>query len=276
MLTLKKGRKMNILSRLGIFASFLLVTVSAVYIYSPTNGSFAADLSLDVESAVSVAVSTDNVLMSGFPGEVVSSAPMRIYGHSNNRNGFAVFLADADDDTSLRSDTTSDALVSKTITPADINALESEDDFNTALINMLHKRCLKANLGENEWGFSTEYFDFVMGNYGHSGEEYVFPINKEWSLDDDSDAITIALQFNVIMSTRKSNTQLESNTVYHSLSTIDSNGWARTDENKITYEDVVFMAHIGSKLTSGEYKDDIRITAYPIDAILMALEPSGA
>ena len=112
----------QILEKTGVFASSLLVTVFAVFMYSPTNGTNAtstaadngtnADITVNIGSTLSMALSSDEAVMNGAPGEIVTSTPLTVYGQTNHLYGLAVLISDADDDIALHHEATEAKLTS--------------------------------------------------------------------------------------------------------------------------------------------------------------------
>lgn len=97
----------GILSNIGIFASSLLVTVIAVYFYSPVIGSHADEARMSVAATVNpiISLSLDTSLVSFdlTPGDgaTFSSLPINAVVDTNSSSGYDLFFSSVDDTTDM-------------------------------------------------------------------------------------------------------------------------------------------------------------------------------
>lgn len=99
--------------RIGIFALSMFTVASAIYLFSPTNGSHAdnADVSIDVGAAVNLRLDKDVLAMNGdvntfITGEITVSVS------TNSVFGYTLAMEDTDNITDLTSTTSSDRFAS--------------------------------------------------------------------------------------------------------------------------------------------------------------------
>ena len=90
---------------LGVFASSLLVAASAVYIYSPTFGSHAAEskeaeINLTVASALGIRTSADNLNLEANIGDFTHGS-IDVDVTTNSQYGYTLTLEDSDNESSL-------------------------------------------------------------------------------------------------------------------------------------------------------------------------------
>ena len=141
----------NLHTKIGIFASSALVAASAVYFYSPTFGSHAAEsqsaeVNLTVASALGIRTSADNLNLEANVGDFVHGS-INVDVITNSQYGYTLTLEDSDDESSLVHTNTSveDKLIS---------------DFTGAKT--------PAEMTDNTWGFSLDessyYFIPTLGN----------------------------------------------------------------------------------------------------------------
>ena len=146
-----KLKMKNLHTKIGIFASSALIAASAVYFYSPTFGSHAAEsqsaeVSLTVASALGISTSADNLNLEANVGSFVHGS-INVDVITNSQYGYTLTLEDSDDESSLVHTNTSvsDKLVS---------------DFSGAKTS--------AAMDDNTWGFSLDessyYFIPTLGN----------------------------------------------------------------------------------------------------------------
>ena len=139
----------NKITLLGVFASALLVTASAVYIYSPVNGSHAdssagTDVNLSISSAIALRTDTDELDLNASVGSFVHGT-VNADVITNSQYGYTLTLEDTDNNSSMTSTTVSDVVTS---------------DFAGAKTS--------ATMGDNTWGYSLNQTDYyyipVNGN----------------------------------------------------------------------------------------------------------------
>ena len=264
----------QILEKTGVFASFLLITVSSVFIYSPTNGSnaasTAADVAVNIGSSLAFSLSTDNVEMEGRPGQTVVSDPIRIYAFTNNAGGMRVTVSDADDDVYMRH-TEVDSYIREAYAGL-MDELQasglSEEEFTISKFAVdgvfdVSNLFRVDTLGDNEWGVINNIHTFAYNN----GYQYVFPMAK----NSDGSGMTLIWS-------KKANSQYtpgdhtdirlhtDGEQQYGDVVVInDGYGYSefvRIDDDLNAYEDVKFAVKIGN-VTSGTYTDTVLFTVYP-------------
>ena len=133
----------NLHKNIGIFASTLFVTASAVYLYSPTFGLHAAEtkeaeVSLTIASTIGLNLDKNNLALEANVGDFVTGT-INASVTSNSQYGYTLTLEDVDNDSSLiHSNTTiEDKLTS---------------DFTGAKTS--------AAMADNTWGFSLDATDY--------------------------------------------------------------------------------------------------------------------
>lgn len=104
---------LNILAKIGIFASFLLVAFFSLLIYSPvveTRATSSSDSNLEIEttvaSVISLTTSTDDAVMGYNEPNAPQNLPsttMSVNVSTNSAYGYTLTLEDGDDDTNMTS-----------------------------------------------------------------------------------------------------------------------------------------------------------------------------
>ena len=130
---------------LGIFASSLLVTASAVYIYSPTFGSHAAEskeaeVSLTVTSTLGIRTSADNLNLEANVGSFVHGA-IDVDVITNSQYGYTLTLEDSDAESSL---------------------VHSNSSVEDKLTSFYAGAKTSSSMTDNTWGFSLNNTDYYM------------------------------------------------------------------------------------------------------------------
>lgn len=97
---IRKGASYDFFGKLGIFASSLLVSASAVYLYSPVIGSHAAEsattvIRTNVGSVISLSASSDSVDMSANVNSFVHDT-VDLTVVTNSQYGYSLTIEDAD------------------------------------------------------------------------------------------------------------------------------------------------------------------------------------
>lgn len=244
----------GVLDKIGVFSVTLLATVFAVFMYSPTNGSFAAgddasDVTVNVGTVLSFGISSDSVLISGTPGETVITDPIRAYGYTNNRRGLTVCVNDADDDNNLNN---IDASIDDKIRPFRNDILEaitsgqmSSDDLDPSSFEI-------EKMGDNEWGYVADYAKALFD----STKTYVLPLNVDekeelvFTLDSPTSQYSEGLHVDTYNGDNGSKGVVE---------------YGHVDDNGMAYGDVQFAIKLGRRLTSGTYTDTVEFTAFAED-----------
>ena len=129
----------------GVFASSLLVAASAVYIYSPTFGSHAAEskeaeVNLTVASTLGIRTSADNLNLEANVGDFVHGA-IDVDVLTNSQYGYTLTLEDSDNESSL------------------VHTNSSVEDKLTSLYSGAKT---SSTMTDNTWGFSLNETDYYM------------------------------------------------------------------------------------------------------------------
>ena len=261
------------MEKTGVFASFLLVTVFSVFIYSPTNGSnatsTAADVTVNIGSSLAFSLSSDKVEMEGRPGQTVVSDPIRVYAFTNNARGMRVAVSDADDDVYMRH-----TEVDSYIREAYAGLMDEQQDSGLSEEEFIISKYAVDGvfdvsnlfqidtLGDNEWGVINNIHTLAYNN----GYQYVFPMTK----NSTGSGMTL------IWSKKANSQYTPGDHIDISLDTDERqvgdvvviNGgygypeFVRIDDDLNAYEDVKFAVKIGN-ITSGTYTDTVLFTVYP-------------
>jgi uncharacterized protein (TIGR02145 family) len=133
----------NLHKNIGIFATSLLVTASAVYIYSPVIGSHAdssatAEISVNVADVMALSLDTNELNLSSNPNNFVSGK-INATVSTNSQYGYTLTLEDVDANTSM---THANENISDTITSSFSGTKTSSE------------------MEANTWGFSLNETDF--------------------------------------------------------------------------------------------------------------------
>ena len=143
--------KNSTLKNLAIFSSALFIGASALYIYSPTFGSHAAEskeaeVNLTVASTLGIRTSADNLNLEANVGDFVHGA-IDVDVTTNSQYGYTLTLEDSDNESSLVHTNTS---ISDKVT----------SEFEGAKTS--------AQMEDNTWGFSLNTTDYyyvpTLGN----------------------------------------------------------------------------------------------------------------
>lgn len=101
------GSNLTALSNLGIFASALLITASAVYFYSPvikthanTSDSKQTEVELNVGSSIAIRTDTENLRLNADVNEFVQGT-VNVDVATNSQYGYTLTLEDVDSDTNM-------------------------------------------------------------------------------------------------------------------------------------------------------------------------------
>ena len=139
---------MNILhtnksTTLGIFTSALLITASAIYIYSPTFGSFAgtsapAEITLNIGETMSLTLDKNNLALEANTNSF-TSGDITATVATNSQYGYTLTLEDVDS--------------SSNMTHTDIN-------IDSVLTSEFGGAKTSAQMDDNTWGFSLNATDF--------------------------------------------------------------------------------------------------------------------
>ncbi len=258
----------QILEKIGVFASSLLVTVLSVFIYSPTNGSNAttnaSDVKVDIGSSLAFSLSTDKIEMEGRPGQTVISDPIRVQVFTNNRRGVEVYVTNADDDPYMRHTRVADTYIKPALSDfiqKIINGdvlLEEIDEESELPISVEELRV--DNMNNNEWGYIDHIMTYAI-NDGYNYVNTISPVNGYLS--------STGRQFGLgdtVLWAKKPNSQYtpglhvsmkQRGSLHYSYSE-----YVNVDEDLNFYEDVKFVVKIGN-VTSGTYTDTVLFTVYP-------------
>lgn len=143
----KKNNSLRIMNGIGVFASISAITAAAIYFYSPTFSSNAAetiDVGIDVSSVLSMSVSDETPSGTAPAGGGFTALSTDASVTTNSRFGWSLSLEDADNNTSMTSETSDDIITS------DFYSYKTSETFN-----------------DNTWGFSVgEGKYYAIPEYG--------------------------------------------------------------------------------------------------------------
>lgn len=133
----KESKSMPYSNKIGIFLASLLVTASAIYLYSPVIGSHAdttqqADINLNVAPGIGIRVSSANVNLNATVGSFVHDS-VNVDVATNSQYGYTLTLEDKDDSSSMTATGISDVVSS----------------------NFSGKKT-SSQMADNTWGFSLD------------------------------------------------------------------------------------------------------------------------
>ena len=260
----------GVLNKTGVFSVMLLATVFAVFMYSPTNGSFAAgdasDVTVNVGTVLSFALSTDSISMEGMPGQTVISDPIRVTAYTNNIRGLKVEICDADDDNYMRHIEVDDAYISPILGEVlqkildDDMTIEEYAEWAASQYDITVTRV--DNLHDDGWGYVDPILTYVQ-NDGHEYATMINPINGYTT----SSGVNFGGSHDVIWA-KKPNSQYTPG--LHTDAVGEGGGYSvgeyvNVDDDLNFYGDVKFVVKIGNRITSGKYTDTVLLTAYTQD-----------
>ena len=136
---MKKTEKKHLsVTGLGIFCTTLLVAFFAVYLYSPTFGSHADTLDVNMNVGATISLSLDKHLLqlNGLPGEF-TSGDITATVTTNSGFGYTLTLEDQDNDNALRSD-------------------DSDVTFTSDFMGNV----TSSSFADNTWGYSVDATNF--------------------------------------------------------------------------------------------------------------------
>ena len=133
----------NLHKNIGIFASSLLVTASAVYIYSPVIGSHAdssatAEISVNVADVMALSLDTNELNLSSNPNNFVSGT-INATVSTNSQYGYTLALEDVDSNTNL---------------------VHANENISDAISSSFSGSKTSSEMEANTWGFSLNSTDF--------------------------------------------------------------------------------------------------------------------
>ena len=135
----------NAITRLGIFSASLLLTVSALYLYSPvasTNASEIVDVIVGANPVVSLTLDTNSLKFKLAPkddADAFASKSVQATVNTNSSRGYELYFSSVDNETDLVS---SDQSISDVIS----------SDFDNTVTS--------ATMGSNKWGYSLDNENF--------------------------------------------------------------------------------------------------------------------
>lgn len=133
----------NLHKNIGVFASSLLVTASAVYVYSPVIGSHAdssatADINLSVGEVMSLTLDTNsldlNTTINSFVSGVINAT-----ASTNSQYGYTLTLEDVD---------------------ANTNLVHTNENIEATVASNFSGSKTSSEMEDNTWGFSLNATDF--------------------------------------------------------------------------------------------------------------------
>ena len=134
-----EGIKSDMMNKIAVFSSFLLVAAISVYLYSPVIGSFAdntasPEISVEVGEVMNLSTSSNSVAMSASVNTFVHSA-ITLSVTTNAQFGYTLAMEDADSNTNMvHNDSTVTDVISSNFTGAKTSS----------------------TMPENSWGFSVD------------------------------------------------------------------------------------------------------------------------
>jgi uncharacterized protein (TIGR02145 family) len=133
----------NLHKNIGIFASSLLVTASAVYIYSPVIGSHAdssatAEISVNVADVMALSLDTNELNLSSNPNNFVSGT-INATVSTNSQYGYTLTLEDVD---------------------ANTNLVHTNENVNSVISSNILGSKTSSEMEANTWGYSLNSTDF--------------------------------------------------------------------------------------------------------------------
>ena len=144
---MKQTRFLSHINKIGIFASSLLLTVTAVYLYSPILGSHAGDgvttrFEAVINPVASITLDTSDLVFDIAPtaSGTFSSSPVTATVSTNSLGGYELYFSSEDDETDMIHD---DAEISDVIA----------SDFSGTVTS--------ETMGANKWGYSLDNVDFL-------------------------------------------------------------------------------------------------------------------
>ena len=145
MKAIKSGFDRRTINKLGIFASSLLITAVAFYVYSPIIGTNAtetevADINVENNPVISLNLSTNLLSFNLTPASTAfDSKPITATVRTNSTGGYELYFSSVDNQTDM---VNSDQNISDVIT----------SNFNGTVTS--------ATMGSNAWGYSLDNTDF--------------------------------------------------------------------------------------------------------------------
>ena len=160
--------KNRIIQYSGVFAASLLVTLAAVYFYSPTAGTHANTVNMGVEvgSVINMSLDKSSLALGGNPGQFTSGNIAATIS-TNSAFGYTLAIEDADNNTSLTSETSEDAFTST------FSGSRTEETMEN-----------------NTWGFSIDAENFYKIPVKNSP---VIVKRVQSHIDGDSDSSTVTI-----------------------------------------------------------------------------------
>ncbi len=143
---MSQTRFLSHINKIGIFASSLLLAVTAVYLYSPILGSHAGDgvttrFEAVINPVASITLDTSDLVFDVVPtaSGTFSSSPITATVSTNSLGGYELYFSSEDDETDMVHDneSVSDVIAS---------------DFEGTVTN--------ETMGANKWGYSLDNVDF--------------------------------------------------------------------------------------------------------------------
>lgn len=147
----ERDKKTSVFKNVGIFSVSLLVTASAVYIYSPVIGSHAdssatADVNVTVGEVMSLTLDTNSLDLNTNPNNFVTGV-INATASTNSQYGYTLTLEDVDADSSL---------------------VHTNTDIDASLTSVFSGAQTSSEMEDNTWGYSLNATDFykvpVNGN----------------------------------------------------------------------------------------------------------------
>ncbi len=148
MKNVKNGKALAYIApKIGIFASFLVITVLAVYFYSPVIKSHAYEntvgrtrVKLGVPSRLNISTSTNNITMTGRMN-TFSHDSLTVSVSTNSQYGYTLTIEDAN---------------------ANANMVHSDSSISNVFIP-LTERAKSSEMPKNTWGYAADNDEYYRG-----------------------------------------------------------------------------------------------------------------
>ncbi len=143
----KSGYKLDLANKFGIFASSLLVTSAAVWLYSPVIGSHAdssitTEVKASIEPVASITLDTNNLTFNVVPTSAgaFSSQSITATVTTNSTGGYELYFSSVDDGTAMT---------------------HSSDSVTATVSSNFEGTVTSSTMSANTWGYSLDDTDFL-------------------------------------------------------------------------------------------------------------------
>ena len=143
----KSGYKLDLANKFGIFASSLLVTSAAVWLYSPVigshaDGSITTEVKASIEPVASITLDTNNLTFNVVPTSAgaFSSQSITATVTTNSTGGYELYFSSVDDGTAMT---------------------HSSDSVTATVSSNFEGTVTSSTMSANTWGYSLDDTDFL-------------------------------------------------------------------------------------------------------------------